>query len=738
MNNQHTAITLSDIPEAQNCGAALFDGQNRLIEANDLFAETLPTSLDEMSSGRLSLFDILARAVAQGHITPAEDRQDWQKQLLLGWSRHGSIIDLPLKSGQSLKMQRLERPDGLILALLILDDISAKSDLEPSQTDAPAPESPTPETIDQETLPPLLDAVQEGDMALPDFKQDIVQLALEALPVAMSVFDQQQKLCLANKHYSDFFQLPPELTAPATDYRALLEHKAAHGHFIAGTYGETDPAKIINARLEKLSEGCGFTGEYENQQGQRIETRCVPLPGGGFVEICAEATGNESDDWFQEMVRYDDLTGLANRTYFRALVDEVVQKALTGHGDMGAILCLKMDNMHEVNDFLGYGRGDHVLRSLADRLQELAGEGGRVARLGDVKFALIVPGLADEGAAAIFAERLHQQLSTHPIVIEDGLEVDIVTAIGVTRYPENGTDPNDLIRQAEMALVRAKDVRNRQFSYHTGMREKANRLGRLTHDLRHALERRELKAFYQPKVDLRSGKIIGMEALMRWQHPDRGMIPPSEFIPVAERTGLIAPLTNWMLKEACGQTRAWKDAGLADLKCAVNLSTVHFRRQSVVNSVTQALDDTGLDPENLEIEITESVLMAEDDVIKETFSWFQALGIPVAIDDFGTGYSSLAYLQRFPVDKVKIDASFVMRLHENEDDAAICRAVISLAHNLGMAVVAEGIEEQEHIAFLRQHHCDEGQGYYFGRPMPASALEELLSAGDNGIHRGFF
>lgn len=739
--------------ESTPLGVARFDPRNRLLEADEGFGKILPSSLDGVSSGRLSLFDILARAVAQGHIQPEGDRQAWQFQSRIGWSRNGGRILLPMGDGQLLTITRQDQEDGTIKASIghegaeELDLILKAGPLGPVDEDGEAEEGSAetaPEAGNeagkavQEAVSLIRDRVsQESKQAFAarmEQSGDTVQLALEALPVAIAVFDPDQALCAVNRQYGTFFGLPDRLMAPGAAYQDILAFKAENGEFATGTFGETDPQVIIQKRLEGLARGDGFAGEYEHSGGQKIETRCVPLPGGGHVEVCAEASGWDGDDWFQEMVRYDDLTGLANRTHFRTLVSDMVRKA-GKKGDSGVLLCIKMDNMREVNDFLGYGRGDHVLRSLADRLVEAAGDRGRLARLGDVKFAMLVPGIPDEGAASVFAERLHHQLSTCPIVIEDGLEVDVVCAIGLTRFPDNGTDPNDLIRQAEMALAHAKDVRNRQFSFHSSMREKADRLGRLTHDLRHALERKELRAFYQPKVDMRTGRITGMEALMRWQHPERGMIPPFEFIPVAERTGLIAPLTDWMLREACGQTRAWKDAGIADLKVAVNLSTVHFRRQSVINSVTQALDDTGLDPENLEIEITESVLMAEDDVIKETFAWFHTIGIPIAIDDFGTGYSSLAYLRRFPVDKVKIDASFVMRMHENDDDAAICRAVISLSHSLGMKVVAEGIEEAEHVAALRALDCDDGQGYFFGRPMPAAAFEELLA--DNDVCPGF-
>jgi EAL domain-containing protein (putative c-di-GMP-specific phosphodiesterase class I) len=265
------------------------------------------------------------------------------------------------------------------------------------------------------------------------------------------------------------------------------------------------------------------------------------------------------------------------------------------------------------------------------------------------------------------------------------------------------------------------------------MDEAAKRLGLIKLELRHALEREELEVFYQPKIDIQDGHIIGMEALLRWNHPEHGMIPPVQFIPVAERTGLIAPISDWMMREACRQTRVWNDSGIADLRLAVNLSTVQFRRQSVIGTITGILEDTGFDPEKLEVEVTESVLLGDDEVVTETFSWLKAIGIPIAIDDFGTGYSSLSYLMRFAADTVKIDASFIKNLHDNPDGATITRAIISLAHSLKMKVVAEGVELPQHLLFLSDESCDIGQGYLFSRPVPAGEFETMLKQNPNFV-----
>jgi EAL domain-containing protein (putative c-di-GMP-specific phosphodiesterase class I) len=284
-----------------------------------------------------------------------------------------------------------------------------------------------------------------------------------------------------------------------------------------------------------------------------------------------------------------------------------------------------------------------------------------------------------------------------------------------------------MMRHADLALAQARASQNPRYQFfRRALSDQAARLRMIKLELRHALERNQLRVFYQPKVDLKSKRITGMEALLRWQHPEHAMIPPGEFIPVAERTGMISPISDWMMREACAQTRRWRDAGIADLRLAVNLSTVQFRRQSVIGSVTSILEDTGLAPEMLEVEVTESVLVSDDQMVMDTFNWFKELGIPIAIDDFGTGYSSLSYLMRFPASTVKIDASFIKNLHQSGEGATITRSIISLAHSLGMHVVAEGVELQQHVNFLLDHECDIGQGYLFSRPVPAPEFEALL------------
>ena len=421
----------------------------------------------------------------------------------------------------------------------------------------------------------------------------------------------------------------------------------------------------------------------------------------------------------------DEETGLPTREAFLAALG---QEVADSSGAGGTLAFVGLDDFHQVNDFLGHAQGNRVLRSVADRLRELAGPDAVIARLTGVEFAILLPRVAREDHASVFAERVLHELQRDAINLDGMFDVEIPASIGLAQYPRDGADAAQMMRHADLALAHARAASSPRYQFFRRvLSDQAERLRFIKFELRHALERDQLRVFYQPKVDLKTRRITGMEALLRWQHPEHAMIPPGEFIPVAERTGMIAPISDWMMREACTQTRKWRDAGIADLRLAVNLSTVQFRRQSVIGSVTSILEDTGLAPEKLEVEVTESVLVSDDSMVMDTFNWFRELNIPIAIDDFGTGYSSLSYLMRFPASTVKIDASFIKTLHESEEGATITRSIIKLAHSLGMHVVAEGVELDRHVDFLLDHECDIGQGYLFSRPVPAAEFEALLA-----------
>jgi diguanylate cyclase (GGDEF)-like protein len=552
-----------------------------------------------------------------------------------------------------------------------------------------------------------------------------LQQAMEQLGQGLAVIGPDLALRLWNRSYADLLGLPDGLCRPQARYTDILEHRAAS---VLATDAVED---YVRDQLVALASRTEPRTAIKHASGRAVEVERMWLADGSFLELVRETVppSVEHGRPQEAPAERDEITGLPNRNYFLTVLEKSLNN---GSVPPATMLFVGLEDFQDVNDFLGHALGNALLRGVADRLTNIAGPDATVARLTGVEFAVLMPAINTTDDASVFAERLIHNLQRDAIPVGSTFEIDVNASIGITRYPEDGEEPGQLMRNADLALSRARASRSRRYHFfQPDMDDAAKRLGLIKLELRHALERDELVVFYQPKIDLNEGGIIGMEALLRWRHPEHGMIPPGQFIPVAERTGLISPISDWMMREACRQTRAWKDAGIADLKLAVNLSTVQFRRQSVIGSITAILEDTGFDPEMLEIEVTESVLLGDDDMVTETFSWLKAIGIPIAIDDFGTGYSSLSYLMRFAADTVKIDASFIKNLHESEDGQTITRAIISLAHSLRMKVVAEGIEMSEHVAFLSSESCDIGQGYLFARPIPANEFEALIKSKPN-------
>ena len=553
-----------------------------------------------------------------------------------------------------------------------------------------------------------------------------LQHTLEQLGQGLAVVGPDLTLRLWNRSYADLLGLPEGLCRPQARYADILEHRAA------SVLAEEGPEEYVRGQLAALDEQVDVPTTVKHASGRMVEVERIWLGDGSFLELCRETLPpSEEHGRLETMADADDITGLPNRKHFLTVLEKSLANGAT---PPATLLFIGLEDFQDVNDFLGHALGNALLRGVADRLTTIAGPRAVVARLTGVEFALLMPDITSTDDASVFAERLIHNLQRDAIPVGSTFEVDVNASVGITRVPDDGDEPAQLMRNADLALSRARASRSRRYHFfQPEMDEAAKRLGLIKLELRHALEREELEVFYQPKIDMRSGLITGMEALLRWRHPEHGMIPPGQFIPVAERTGLIAPISDWMMRESCRQTRAWNDSGIADLRLAVNLSTVQFRRQSVIGTITGILEDTGFDPEKLEVEVTESVLLGDDEVVTETFSWLKAIGIPIAIDDFGTGYSSLSYLMRFAADTVKIDASFIKNLHDNPDGATITRAIISLAHSLKMKVVAEGIELPQHLAFLTGENCDIGQGYLFSRPVPAAEFEALIRKQPNFI-----
>jgi len=420
---------------------------------------------------------------------------------------------------------------------------------------------------------------------------------------------------------------------------------------------------------------------------------------------------------------HDFLTGLPNRMLLNDRISQAIVLA-SRHNRHVAVLFLDLDGFKHINDSLGHPVGDKLLQSIATRLVDCVRASDTVSRQGGDEFVVLLSEVELSEDAAITARRmLHAVSQPHSI---DQHDLHVTTSIGVSVYPEDGLDAETLIKNADTAMYQAKESGRQSFQFFKpAMNARAVERQSIEEGLRRALERQEFVLYYQPKVDLMSGAINGAEALIRWIHPTRGLIPPMDFIPIAEDCGLILLIGAWALREACAQSRAWTKAGLPTVTMAVNVSAIEFRDKNFLNRLFEVINETGLDPRLLELELTESVLMKHAASTAVILQSLREAGIRLAIDDFGTGYSSLSYLRKFPVDAVKIDQTFIRQISA-DDDTTIVKAVIGMARGLKLRVIAEGVETPEELAFLRAYRCDEAQGYYFSRPVPARQFAMML------------
>jgi len=432
----------------------------------------------------------------------------------------------------------------------------------------------------------------------------------------------------------------------------------------------------------------------------------------------------------EHLALHDSLTDLPNRFLFHdRLQTAVAQSARTG--SMVALLFMDLDDFKDVNDTLGHEAGDNLLKAVAGRLRTYLRESDTVgrhnttlARIGGDEFTVLLTNLTDPVGAATVADRIIEELSS-PFAV-GGKEIHTGVCIGIAIYPSHGRRPEELLKKADLALYRAKaEGRNRYHFYSEEMETAIRARKDLERDLHRALAEDQLSLVYQPQMDIHSGAMVGMEALLRWNHPERGPISPVEFVPVAEATGLIVPIGKWVLRRACAQNRAWQEAGLPRFAMSVNLSAVQFRQEDLVAAVDEVLAETSLAAGDLQIEITESVFM--QDGAREVLLAFRHRGIGISLDDFGTGYSSLSYLTRFPVDKIKLDASFVRDIAHDTSNAAIIKAVVNLGHSLGMRVNVEGVEAADEVSILSSYGVDEIQGFYYSRPLATDAVSTFLS-----------
>ncbi|WP_341644940.1 putative bifunctional diguanylate cyclase/phosphodiesterase [Thauera sp. SDU_THAU2] len=508
-----------------------------------------------------------------------------------------------------------------------------------------------------------------------------------------------------------------------------------------------EPAELMGTRIERLIHPDGllpFQHEFQAVlQGQRMrDFECSFVHKSGWVVfltwsavlsrdhgvvVCVGRDVTErkqAEQRIRYLATHDGLTGLPNRNLVQDRIQQVIAHVRRS-GRLLALLFLDLDRFKVINDCYGHPFGDAVLKAAARRLASLVREGDTVARQGGDEFLILLTDLRQTEDAHEVAGKIVRALKA-PLIVQ-GREVHLTGSIGAAVFPQDGESADALIGNADVAMYRAKSLgRNTcQFFTREMSKETQHRVSLETR-LHDALALGQFQLAYQPKVDLHAGRITGCEALLRWHHPELGMVPPAQFIPIAEDSGLIVPIGDWVLRTACAQAKAWRDAGLPRVTVAVNISARQFLQQDVIDWVMGTLRSTGLPPELLELELTESLIAQDVEKVIAAFGRLRDIGVKISIDDFGTGYSNLGYLKRFPADTLKIDQSFVRDMLTDPEDATIVLAVISLAHNLGFKVIAEGVETEAHRDFLCRNRCDEIQGYYFSRPVSAAEFEDLL------------
>ena len=477
---------------------------------------------------------------------------------------------------------------------------------------------------------------------------------------------------------------------------------------------------------------------YNNQRF--FETRLIAQSNNTVLAIVREITTRKnSEAKIHQLAYHDNLTGLPNRQFFARRLRQAIRYARE-HNQKLATLYLDLDRFKRINDTLGHGVGDALLKAVAKRLDRcirgadsvarIKTDGSnsvRLARLGGDEFVILIEDIDDEDQVSKVADRIRKAL-TAPFKYQ-GHQFIITPSIGIAIFPDDSQETDELLANADMAMYQAKSAGRNNYCFYSGTmnRRSLDRLD-MENELQHAIRNQLFKLHYQPKVNLSNFKTVGVEALLRWHHPEKGWISPSQFIPLAEETGLIVPLGAWVVQQACKQLVDWQNDGLTDISVAINVSSEQFCHGDLLNSVLNAVESTGILAQSLELEITESLLMKNVEETVAALRIFKEAGIRISVDDFGTGYSSLSYLKQFPLDSLKIDRSFVQDLHNNNDDAAICAAILAMAKELSLSVVAEGVEFEEQLDFLRKHGCDQIQGFFISKPLPPDELKEFVLA----------
>jgi diguanylate cyclase (GGDEF)-like protein len=540
--------------------------------------------------------------------------------------------------------------------------------------------------------------------------------AINNMGQGLCMFDANRRLIVSNRLYATMYRIPPETIKPGMLLEEIVALRLSHGNEpIAGDAG------YLQRRVDLVENLRDDDDIVELQDGRVISILHRPMAGGGWVSTHQDITEQRrNENRIRHLARHDALTDLANRTVFQERIEDL--QGRIARGERIAVLGIDLDYFKNVNDTLGHEAGDELLKLAATRLTECCRDTDLVARMGGDEFAILQVSIGQPESAGILARRVLNAIA-EPFDIR-GHKFMIGASVGVSVAPFDGTDAKTLIRCADLALYRSKNEgRNAFHFYEHGMDETLQRRRAIEAGLRNALSGNELTLAYQPLINVAENRICAFEALLRWTSPEHGAMSPADFIPIAEKTGLIAPIGEWVLRQACAAAFAWPD----HVGVAVNLSPIQFKNRDLVDQVKAALADTGLRPNRLELEITESVLLIDSKATLAILHQLRDMGVKLSMDDFGTGYSSLSYLLSFPFDKIKIDRSFVQDSSNSAGARAIVKAVIGLGQSLGMSITAEGVETANHLALVREHGCTEVQGFLFSKPLPETAIPDLLA-----------
>ena len=566
------------------------------------------------------------------------------------------------------------------------------------------------------SFPPEASSARQRSLATKD--QMLLDTVLNNMCQGVLLFDSDAHMVFCNQRYIEMYGLSPELVVPGCGLRELLNHQKAVGTFCG------DEESYIVELLDDLAQGKASNAVAKAADGRVFSIVNKPIAGGGWIATHEDISDRQrAEERIVHMARHDALTDLPNRTMFREQLEYELKRIK--RGDALAVLCLDLDHFKSVNDTLGHPVGDELLKVVAERLRRCLREPDTIARLGGDEFAIIMTGMHAPTDPVLLAKRIREAI-IKPYIL-DGHQILADISIGISLAPIDATEPDLLLKNADMALYGAKaDGRGtyRFFEPEMDARMKARR--ELDMDLRKALANGEFGLHYQPLVNIQNNEITTFEALLRWNHPVRGLVPPAEFIPIAEETGLIIPLGEWVLRGACQETVNWP----TDIKVAVNLSPVQLNSRNFTEVVVNALAASGMSANRLQLEITETVLLQNTFNTLATLQKLRALGVQIALDDFGTGYSSLSYLRSFPFDKIKIDRSFIQDLMSGTEPLAIVHAIAGLAKSLNMISTAEGVETTQQLEALQALGCIEMQGYLFSQARPPTEIVRMFLNGD--------